>query len=63
MRDLGLQMAKRDYYEILGVSKSSAADEIKNLIAKLRFSFTRTGTPEIRKRKKNSKRLQRHMMY
>ena len=32
-------MAKRDYYEILGVSKSSAADEIKKSYRKIALEF------------------------
>ena len=32
-------MAKRDFYEILGVSKSSSADEIKKAYRKVAMQF------------------------
>ena len=31
--------AKRDYYEVLGVSKTSSTDEIKNQYRKLALKF------------------------
>ena len=38
-------MAKRDYYEVLGVSKGASADEIKKGYRTKAKEFTPTATP------------------
>ena len=53
---------KRDYYEVLGVDRNATAEEIKKAYRKKPFSITPTKTPEIKKQKRNSKRLPRPTM-
>lgn len=48
--------AKKDYYEILGVPRSSTAEEIKKPTENLRSSTTPTNTRETRKPKRNSRK-------
>lgn len=54
-------MAKRDYYEVLGVSKNASADEIKKPTENWPFSITRIKIQIILKPKTNSKKQLRHM--
>ncbi len=52
---------KRDYYEVLGVSKNADEAEIKRLIANLRSNITPIKTPMTPVLRKNSKKLLRLM--
>lgn len=56
-------MAKRDYYEVLGVDKNASEDEIKKHIEKLLLNITQIRIQVTNLQKRNSKRLLRLMMY
>lgn len=45
-------MAKRDYYEVLGVSKDATEDEIKRLTEKSPSNIIRTGILAIKRLRK-----------
>lgn len=55
-------MAKRDYYEVLGVSKSASAAEIKKHIVNYQNNITQISTKS-QAQKINSKRFLKRMKY
>ncbi len=63
MATKGFAMSKRDFYEILEVSKSATAEEIKKLTERKLYSTTPIKIPGINSLKRNSKRLQKHTKY
>jgi molecular chaperone DnaJ len=56
-------MAKRDYYDVLGVDKSSDAATIKKAYRKLACNFILTKTPITKKQKPNSKKPVKPMKF
>ena len=56
-------MAKRDYYEVLGVDKSASADEIKKAYRKKAIQYHPDKNPGDKEAEENLKKLQKLMKY
>lgn len=56
-------MAKRDYYEILGVTKTASAEEIKKGYRKVALQYHPMRIRAIKKLKKNLKKQQRRAKF
>lgn len=54
---------KRDYYEVLEVTKTATVEEIKKPTARKRFNITPTRIRVTRRQKKSSRKRPRRMMY
>ena len=56
-------MAKRDYYDVLGVSKGADNKEIKKAYRKIAINIILTKILETKMQKRNLKKLLKHMKY
>ena len=56
-------MQKRDYYDVLGVSKNANAKELKKAYRKLAVQYHPDKIQETKQQKKNLKKRQKHTIY
>ena len=56
-------MAKKDYYEVLGLKKGASENDIKRAYKRLASKHHPDKTKAVKKRKKNSKKLMKLMKY
>ena len=56
-------MSKRDYYDVLGVSKSASESELKKAFKKLAMKYHPDRNPDDDSAAESSKKLPKHMMF